>query len=252
MSMSAASRREPFFNLPGAVVVLAAAMVGIHVVRAFLGDEQDLDLLALFAFVPDRLLPPDLAHYAYPGGEGARVWTFLTYAFLHADGLHLLVNVPIFAALGTVIWRRFGTLRFSLLVVVSAVAAAATHLASHWGEAVPVIGASGIVSGLMGALTRFAFVPGGPMAPDSIGRDGHAVGQFAAARRPALGLVASLTDGKVVRFTLVFLALNALLAYGAEYLVGAGGSIAWEAHIGGYAAGFLLFGLLDPVGRHGS
>ncbi len=66
-------------------VVMLAVMAFIHAVRVFvLTPAQDNDLLWLFAFDPVRyggVLPDG----AVPGGCGAEIWTFFTYALLHAE-----------------------------------------------------------------------------------------------------------------------------------------------------------------------
>ncbi|MEJ1161117.1 rhomboid family intramembrane serine protease [Prosthecomicrobium sp. N25] len=242
-------RREPLFNLPGPVVAACAVLIGVHLLRLVLTPEQDLEILARFAFVPDRLQAVAERQYLYPGGSWADAASFVSYALLHADIFHLGVNLSFFAAFGAVIVRRFGTVRFVLLCLVSAIGAAMAHWAAHVGEATPVIGASGIVSGLMGALARFGFEPGGPMRVGGLGARG--ADALAAARVPAPGLTASLTDGRVLQFVAVFLVMNLVIVFGAEALTGPGGGIAWEAHVGGFMTGFLAFSLLDPVDPRG-
>jgi membrane associated rhomboid family serine protease len=239
-------RREPVFNLPGIVVVLSLAFVLIHVARAFLSPDQDLEVLARFAFVPDRLLPEAARTYAYPGGPYSEYLTFVSYAFLHADFLHLVVNVPLFAAFGAVLVRRMGGVRFVVLSIVGAIGAAAAHLLVHYGEATPVIGASGIVSAFLGATTRFGLQPGGAMRVGAVAGRGPDV--LAAARVPAATLLQCLTDRRVLQFVAAFLAMNLVIVFGAEALVGPGGGVAWEAHIGGFLTGFLVFPLVDPIG----
>jgi membrane associated rhomboid family serine protease len=86
-----------------------------------------------------------------PGGAGADAWTFVSYALLHGSWIHLGVNIAWMVAFGTPVLRRFGTVRFLVLSLVAAMAAAVLHLATHWGEFIPMIGASGAISGQMGA-----------------------------------------------------------------------------------------------------
>jgi membrane associated rhomboid family serine protease len=65
-------------------------------------------------------------------------------------------------------------------------------------------------------------------------------------RQPAAPLAAILRDGRVIAFLLVWFGVNALVGiFGSGTL--ASGSIAWEAHVGGFVAGLLLFPLFDPV-----
>jgi len=58
-----------------------------------------------------------------------------------------------------------------------------------------------------------------------------------------------LRDRRVVIFLVVWFGLNFLFGLGSLSITGAEQSVAWQAHIGGFAAGLLLFGLFDPVPR---
>src|SRR5262249_56747689 len=99
---------------------------------------------------------------ALPVG-GSDVWTFVTYALIHANWLHLVVNAVWLLPFGSAVARRFAGSRFLAFFVVTAAAGAALHLATHAGEQFPMIGASAVVSGTMAAAMRFAFQRGGPL-----------------------------------------------------------------------------------------
>ena len=60
--------------------------------------------------------------------------------------------------------RRFGTWRFLVFFAAAAAGGAAVHLATHFGQLLPMIGASAAISGAMAAAMRFAFQRGGPLA----------------------------------------------------------------------------------------
>lgn len=229
--------RAPAINLPPVILWLGAGFILVHVIRRFVGEAVDEELLLTFAFIPARY-----AEFGstLPGGEGARLWTPFTYAFLHADFVHLLVNIVWMASFGGALARRFGSVRFLALSAVSAVAGAAAHLLTHLGDMALVIGASGAVSGMMAATARFAFAPGGPLA------GGRTASAF---RVPAEGLVAMLTNGRALAFILIWFAVNVIFGLAGPMVAGVSGPIAWEAHVGGFAAGLLLFRLFDPVGR---
>lgn len=234
---------EPIFNVPAVVVAGLAAFAGIHALRSFvLTPEQDLELLLLFAFVPARYDTALLLDDAFPGGFGAQVWTFVSYALIHADIAHLAINSLWFAPFGSAVARRFGARRFLLFFAITAAAGAAAHLIAHAGEVFPVIGASAAVSGMMAASMRFAFQPHGPIALWQQ-KDERAY------RIPALPLLLALRDPRILGFLVVWFALNLIFGLGSLPIVGAGQSVAWEAHIGGFLAGLLLFSLFDPVPR---
>ena len=67
-----------------------------------------------FAFVPARYDASALTDGILPGGSGAEVWTFFTYALLHADWTHLGFNAVWLLAFASPVARRFGALRFLL------------------------------------------------------------------------------------------------------------------------------------------
>ena len=234
---------EPIFNIPAVVVGGLAIFAGIHLLRSFaLTEQQDIEVLLLFSFIPARYETVVLLGGAVPGGFGAQVWTFISYAFLHADITHLGMNSLWFAPFGSAVARRFGTARFMLFFAATAAAGAAAHLMTHAGEVFPVIGASAAVSGMMAAAIRFAFQPRGPIALWQQKDD-------RAYHIPALPLLSALRDPRIFAFLVIWFGLNLLFGLGSVPLPGAGQTVAWEAHIGGFVAGLLLFSLFDPIPR---
>jgi membrane associated rhomboid family serine protease len=230
-------QKTPALNLPPVVLWFALGLIAVHGVRHLLTEEQDLWVLLLLAFVPARYgeLSAQL-----PGGAAAAFWSPATYALLHADGVHLFVNLVWMASFGSALARRFGTSRFLVLALLAAVSGAAAHYIVHPGEAVPVIGASAAVSGMIAATARFAFAPGVRLG---------APGAMERVRMRAEPLLAVLRNPRALAFILVWFAVNLLFGLTEGLVPGASGPIAWEAHIGGFLAGLLAFPLLDPVGR---
>jgi membrane associated rhomboid family serine protease len=234
--------RERIFNVPPVVVATVAALVLVHVVRTYLlTDEQDVAFILDFAFIPARYGTDLAVTGAFPGGFGADLWTFFTYAFIHADIMHLGLNLAWLIPFGTALARRFGAWRFTVFMLVMAALGALTHLLTHLGAMEPMIGASAAISGAMAAAMRFVFQQGGPL------------GQFRenaedAYRVPAKSLGATLRDPRFLLFLLVWLGLNALFGFGTiSFGEAAGQQIAWQAHVGGFFAGLLLFTAFDPV-----
>ncbi len=232
-------QREPVFNVPRVVVAILALLVAIHALRAYLlTEEQDLQLLLTFAFIPARYDGAALIQ-SWPGGFAGDVWTFVTYSLLHASWLHLCVNAIWFLPFGSALARRFGSLRFGAFLAVTAAAGAALHLASHAGEQYPMIGASAAVSGTMAAAMRFAFQRGGPLA--------ILHGDEATYHVAALPLLGILTDARVLLFLLVWFGINFLFGVASFPALTGGETVAWQAHVGGFLAGLLLFSWFDPV-----
>jgi membrane associated rhomboid family serine protease len=75
----------------------------------------------------------------------------LSSAFLHGGILHLASNMWSLYIFGDNVESPFGHGRFAVFYVLSAVAAALTHVLFQSGTQAPTIGASGAVAGVMGA-----------------------------------------------------------------------------------------------------
>ncbi|MFG1189312.1 rhomboid family intramembrane serine protease [Xanthobacter flavus] len=234
------SHREPVFNVPGAVAVLTLGLVLIHAVRVLLlSEDADIELLTYFAFIPARYSLPDTMFYL-PGGIGPKLWTVVTYALLHANWMHLIVNLVWLLAFGTPVARRFGSGRFVLFCVVTAAAGAGAHYLANPDAIAPLIGASAAISGTMAAAVRFAFAPGGALSSYRTIFSDH---------QPAGSLKENFSDKRVLIFVGAWFAFNLLFAFGVSLPGTEGAEVAWQAHIGGFVAGLLLFPLFDPIPR---
>ena len=66
-------------------------------------------------------------------------------------------------------------------------------------------------------------------------------------RIPAAPLAVALRNPRVLTFVGVWFGLNLLFGLGSLSIAGFDNNIAWEAHVGGFLAGLLLFSLFDPV-----
>jgi len=233
-----AAERQPIFNLPPAIIGFLAVIVVVHVVRTLLlSEEAGYWVIVTFAFIPGRIT--GAIAYDFPGGWAGEIWTFFTYALLHANWTHLIVNSIWLAAFGSPLAWRFGTSRFVLFSLGGAAAGAIAHLITHSGAEIPLVGASAAISAHMASVCRFAFDRGTRFLPMTQ-RDW---------RMPARPLVDILRDGRVLGFLGAWFAVN--LFFG---LTNAGGSLssgalAWEAHIGGFLFGLLAFRWFDPVPR---
>lgn len=232
--------REPILTLPAALTAYIALLAAIHL-RVLLPPEWENWTIDVFAFIPKRY-DSTLLNISFPGGEGAKVWTFVTYSLLHANLTHIFFNMLWLLPFGSALARRFGALRFYLFMAVTAAAGAFAHLLTHEHAIAPMIGASASVSGTMAAAMRFAFVKGSFL---SFSR-GDAE---AAAKVPALSLSRALRDGRVLAFLAIWFGVNIIFGIGSIAIGADGASVAWQAHIGGFLAGLVLFALFDPVPR---
>jgi membrane associated rhomboid family serine protease len=224
--------RQPIFNVPGVVLVLLGSFLAVHLLRWALPIEDGAWLTAALAFIPAREtgLAADL-----PGGRIAIATSFVTHQFVHGDLAHLLINSAWLLAFGSPVARRTGAVRFIVFFLLTGIAGALLYLAINGSAMILVIGASGAISGLMGAAFRFLFrsiEQGGPM------------GLARVSTTPLMPLGETLQDRRILMAVAGWTVLNVLLAWGAAGLTEAAG-IAWEAHLGGFYAGLLLYGFFD-------
>jgi membrane associated rhomboid family serine protease len=259
-------RREPIFNLPGLTLLLMAAMLAVHAIRIFLPEETSSELVIDYGFTPLRLwlafdpgYATRLIEEARNAGRGAApeteiiraaagyfgaapataLVTPVTYALLHGDWTHVVINAVWLAAFGSAIEKRIGKLRYLVMFVVGAAAGALLQALVEPAGVAPLIGASASVSACFGAAARFIFWPeaSGPHYPP--------YGQARLARCAPLAVV--FRDRRSLGFIALWLALNLLVGILAEPLGISGSPIAWVAHLGGFAVG--LFGL--PLFEYG-
>jgi len=229
---------EPILTLPAALTAYVVLIAVIHL-RVLLPPELEDWTTDVFGFIPKRY-DLTLLDYTFPGGAGAKVWTFVSYSLLHVNLSHIGFNVLWLLPFGSALARRFGAIRFFIFMAVTAAAGALAHLVTHEHAVAPMIGASASVSGTMAAAMRFAFVKGSFL---SFNR-GDAE---AAAKVPALSLSHALRNRRVLAFLAIWFGLNILFGVGSIAIGVDGGSVAWQAHIGGFFAGLVLFSLFDPV-----
>jgi membrane associated rhomboid family serine protease len=149
------------------------------------------------------------------------------------------VNSAWLLAFGSPLAQRFGALRFVAFFAVTAAGGALAHLATHQGEFVPMIGASASISGAMAAAMRFVFQRGGPVF--------HRNAPPSAFRVRALSLAQSLREPRILIFLAVWFGINLIFGLGSVPIVDEGQTVAWQAHVGGFLAGLILFGWFDPV-----
>jgi membrane associated rhomboid family serine protease len=223
------SQRQPIFNAPAVVVAVLGALLGVHLVRQVLPDDAAERLLELTAFIPARL---GARAEDFPGGWVAGATQFLSHVFVHGDLLHLTFNSAWFLAFGTPVARRLGTVRFLAFFFLCGVGGALAFLLVN---SAPMVGASGAISGLMGATMRLLFAPQGDDDADKPAGDSH----------PApLSLRASLADRRILMAIAAWTLLNVVFAVAAPALL-EGRNIAWEAHLGGFFTGLVTYGLFD-------
>ncbi len=207
-------RIYPFATM--AIIVLN--LVAFSLELSLTEDERNA-FIYLFGLVPARYSHPVWAELA--GFPLDTYWPFVTNLFLHGGWLHIIGNMWFLYLFGDNVEDRLGHSRFILFYLLSGVTANLVHFLVNSDSTMPVIGASGAIAGVMAAYLRL----------------------FPRAR--IITLIPIL-------FIPFFFEVPAVLFMGFWFVMqlfsGAlslavtdtGGGIAWWAHIGGFALGFLL------------
>ncbi|RME95789.1 MAG: rhomboid family intramembrane serine protease, partial [Alphaproteobacteria bacterium] len=150
---------------------------------------------------------------------------FLTNMFLHGGWLHLVLNMWTLWIFGPAVEDRLGPVRFTLFYLVCGVAAGLAHALANPNSIVPALGASGAIAGVIGCYARM--FPGARLV----------------VILPILFLPLFFEVHAVV-FAMIWFFMQVIpgiLSLGSDQ---AAGGIAWWAHIGGFAAGWLITPLL--------
>lgn len=219
-----AAKPPPAFNVPAIVLAVIGVLVFVHVGLWLLGDDWQVWSLYALSLIPVRFTIP-----GYPMIPGSQYWSLATYMLLHGSWTHLIFNAIWLLIFGTPVARYLGNMRFLAVALVSGVFGGLCSLALHWGQETIIVGASGAVMGLMGAAIPLMYgerLAQGGWRPATIGE--------------------LLTNRRALVFTAVVLAIT-LFSGGTGWTGNsfmAEGSIAWEAHIGGFIAGLIAFYVL--------
>lgn len=201
-------RLTPYVNwliMGGCVVVFLWQVTG--------DSSHFINILLNYGFVPARLL----------SGEG--YYTFITSIFLHGGWTHLLGNMLFLYIFGDNIEDVCGHLHYIAFYILSGIAASAFWMFTAWGAEFPAVGASGAISGVMGAY----FV----MFPKARIRTLVRAGFFwRVIRVPAYVMIGLWF---LYQLLLAFIPINV--------------GVAFWAHIGGFVAGVTIAKVFKPGSR---
>ncbi|HEU5078282.1 MAG TPA: rhomboid family intramembrane serine protease [Opitutaceae bacterium] len=206
---------EPSRRVPIATTILVVLNFAVFAYEALLASES---YRALQSFIMGNALSAQrlIAHTDDP-----RAWlTILTSMFLHGSVMHVVGNCWFLWVFGKNIEDRLGSMRFVVFYLLCGVAAAALQVAVFPGASVPMIGASGAISGVLGAyfiLLPFSWIF--TLVPWFV---------------PIVPVPAAF-------FLIVWFAVQAMS--GAGSLLGneaVEGGVAWWAHVGGFIGGIAL------------
>jgi membrane associated rhomboid family serine protease len=200
---------------------LIAVNVWMFLYEVALGRQLDLFLHA-YGFIPARYFW--LAEVA-PEAWFDRHLPLFTSMFLHGGWGHLLGNMVYLWIFGDNVEDRLGPGRYLVFYVLSGVGAGLAHGYLHPTSTVPTVGASGAISGVLGAYLVL----------------------FPQARVltlvPILFVFVDIVEIPAVLYLGLWFLMQ-LVSGAVAVLGGAAGGVAWWAHIGGFVLGAALAPLL--------
>lgn len=214
--------RNPSGSFPAVTVALIAANVVVFLFEMM--AQQDLErFFSAYALIPAKVML---------GLDGRLPWSdvvtpFFSSMFLHGGWLHLIGNMWYLWIFGDNVEDTLGPVRFLLFFLLTGLAAGITHVALNPASTIPTVGASGAISGVLGAY--LVLFPGAHVTTLII------LGFFfRLVQIPAV---------VVLGFWIVVQVLTGLGSFGAS------GGVAFFAHIGGFLAGMALLFVLRPRPR---
>ncbi len=241
----------PFVTL----LIIAANVIVWLFVQGGGMSEAFLVSLCSYGAIPGEITGALSPGQSVPLGEGASCvigglsgWTVLTSMFMHGGWMHLIGNMWFLWVFGNNIEDSMGHFRYILFYLVCGALAAMTHILIDPSSAIPTVGASGAISGIMGGyIVLYPKV-----------RVHTLIFLFIYVR------VIPMTALAVLGLWFALQLVSGLLPMG-----GAGGGVAFWAHVGGFVAGVVLIKLFarrnlveakhagivltkDQIGRFGS
>jgi membrane associated rhomboid family serine protease len=224
----------PTQSTPIVTIALIAANLVAFLYQMSLGLSADpeaaraaQELVFEFGTIPCRLT----GECQVPAGHAAPGVTVVTSMFLHGGLFHIGGNMLYLWIFGNNVEDTLGHGRYAIFYLLSGVAAALAQTAANPASEIPMIGASGAVSGVLGAYLIL---------------------------HPYARVLTLITIGIFIRFVhvpalvvlgfwIVVQLLNGLLTFADSG--GAMGGVAWFAHIGGFLAGMALLFVFRPRRR---
>lgn len=209
------TRTFPFITI---ILIVANILIFIYTLANMSNIEEYKNIIYSYGAIPSHLLSFDRAQPIHPS------LTVFTSMFMHGGFLHIASNMLYLWIFGNNIEDTLGHFRFLFFYLVCGIVAAYSHAVTAPSSLMPMIGASGAVSGVLGAYLL--------LYPRARVHTLVFLGFFVQIIR--------LPAYFVIGFWIVIQIINGLVSKG----VADQGGVAWFAHIGGFIFGLLLIMLL--------
>lgn len=205
------SRRFPVMN---------AVLIGINVImflyEVSLAVPEREAFLRVYGMIP-RQVTGIFATEAVSLGDFGSVFTAM---FLHGSWMHIIGNMLFLWVFGDNVEDIVGSWRYLLLYLLAGAVGNFAHVITNPASALPTIGASGAVAGILGAyLVNFAHARVVTLIP--------------------LGIFLTTVELPALFFLLFWFVIQLISGFASLGVESVGG-VAWWAHIGGFLAGVLL------------
>jgi membrane associated rhomboid family serine protease len=145
---------NPLLTFPVMTILLIITNTLVFLYELSLSPRAGNRLIYEFGLIPariDMLFDPTLHVHVAHAAAGSAFLPIFTSMFLHAGWLHLLGNMLFLWVFGGSVEDRMGHVAYLLFYLFCGLGAGAVHTAFNFGSTVPTIGASGAISGVMGA-----------------------------------------------------------------------------------------------------
>ena len=150
------SKKDPKPEVDGAWPIMTGLLVltigAVFVWQRELGSFEEARAIYSFGLLPAHMFgirqPAPQIDVVTP------LLTLVTAQFLHGGWTHLMGNVLVLLLLGPLLERRIGSIRFLLIFLATGVAGLGLEAASSPSSAIPIIGASASIAGVIGGLAR--------------------------------------------------------------------------------------------------
>jgi membrane associated rhomboid family serine protease len=216
----------PTKSIPWVTIGLILTNIIVFLYQATLPPHRELELTLRFGLVPGVVTRlPELD----AGSVVPSLLSFVTSMFLHGSVIHLGGNMLFLWIFGNNVEDSLGRARYSLFYLLCGLTAAVTQVAALPRSAVPMVGASGAIAGVLGAYFLL----------------------FPSARILTLVPFFFVYLVRLPAFVVLGMWFLFQVLYSTMSVGGPGGGVAWYAHIGGFLAGMLLLGVFLPRRRRG-
>jgi membrane associated rhomboid family serine protease len=214
---------NPTERFPFVTIVFMAVCTAVFLYQESLPQNSAGEFVFHYGAIPAVLF----GYASLPEEVGAAIpasFTLLTSMFLHGGWMHLLGNMLYLWIFGNNVEDAMGHAKYIVFYILCGILAAITHAMTDSSSQIPMVGASGAISAVLGAyLLLFP-------------------------RSQVLVLLPGLGMTRVPAGIVLGMWFVTQLLSGGMSIGGKGGGVAFFAHIGGFVAGMALIGLFKRPG----